>query len=143
MKYRCAGSQVVSVLAFYSYDPSSNLTHVFSFFCKICIWKDENKQKKAGVGLFFKKVPSTSTSQSSARRRWHISCKMLHLLRPTYYCHLPFWSAAAIVVQLQKINFILLKSVVSHLPRYIWCRVRYCCCCICRFKWLWLITNNR
>ena len=55
MKYRCAGSQVVSVLAFYSYDPSSNLTHVFSFFCKICIWKDENKQKRPALAYFLKK----------------------------------------------------------------------------------------
>ena len=55
MKYRCAGSQVVSVLAFYSYDPSSNLTHVFSFFCKICMWKDENKQKRPALAYFLKK----------------------------------------------------------------------------------------
>ena len=31
------GGQVVSVLAFYSDDPSSNPADVYSFFCKICV----------------------------------------------------------------------------------------------------------
>ena len=35
------GGQVVSVLAFYSIDPSSNPADVYSFFCKICIWKKQ------------------------------------------------------------------------------------------------------
>ena len=29
------GGQVVSMLAFYSYDPSSNPTKFYNFFCKI------------------------------------------------------------------------------------------------------------
>ena len=41
------GSQVVSVLTFYSDDPSSNPPEAYSFFCKICTWKTENKNKKA------------------------------------------------------------------------------------------------
>ena len=31
------GGQVVSVLDFYSVDPSSNPADVYSFFCKICV----------------------------------------------------------------------------------------------------------
>ena len=34
------GGQVVSVLAFYSNDPSSNPADASSFFCKNCIWKE-------------------------------------------------------------------------------------------------------
>ena len=50
----CCG-QVVSVLALYSDDPSSNPAAAYIYFCKICIWKNENKQKEAGVGHFVKK----------------------------------------------------------------------------------------
>ena len=42
--------QVVSVIAFYSDNPSSNPTEAYSFFCTICAWNNENKQKEAGVG---------------------------------------------------------------------------------------------
>ena len=34
------GGQVVSLLAFYSNDPSSNPPDAYSFICKICVWKD-------------------------------------------------------------------------------------------------------
>ena len=34
------GGQVVSVLNFYSDDPSSNPADVYSFFFKICVWKE-------------------------------------------------------------------------------------------------------
>ena len=45
------GGQVVSMLDFYSDDPSSNPADVYSFFCKICVFgKNENKQKEASVG---------------------------------------------------------------------------------------------
>ena len=46
---------MVSVLAFYSDDPSSIPAEVYNFFCKIVVEKNENKQKEAGVGPFFKK----------------------------------------------------------------------------------------
>ena len=46
------GGQVVSVLALYSNDPSSNPAEAYSFYSKICVWKNENKQKEAGVGPF-------------------------------------------------------------------------------------------
>ena len=36
------GGQVVSVLVFYSDDPSSNPAEAYSFFCKICVWKEQN-----------------------------------------------------------------------------------------------------
>ena len=51
----CGGGLVVSVLAFYSDDPSSIPAEVYNFFCKIVVEKDENKQKEAGVGPIFKK----------------------------------------------------------------------------------------
>ena len=39
--------QVVSLLAFYSNDLSSNPAEVYNFFCTIDIEKNENKQKEA------------------------------------------------------------------------------------------------
>ena len=42
-----SGGQVVSVLTFYSDNPSSNPTEAFSFFSKK---KNKNEQKEAGVG---------------------------------------------------------------------------------------------
>ena len=42
--------QVVSVLAFYSDDPSSNPTEAYSFSVKFVFEKNKNKQKEAGVG---------------------------------------------------------------------------------------------
>ena len=49
------GGQVVSVLAFYSDDPSSNPAEVYNFSVKIIIEKNENKQKRGRVGPFLKK----------------------------------------------------------------------------------------
>ena len=49
------GGLVVSVLAFYSDDPSSIPAEVYNFFCKNIVEKNENKQKEAGVGPLFKK----------------------------------------------------------------------------------------
>ena len=46
------GGQVVSVLAFCSDDPSSNLTEAYSFSVKCLFEKNENKQKEAVVGPF-------------------------------------------------------------------------------------------
>ena len=47
------GGQLVSVLAFYSSDPSSNLAEAYNFSVKFVIEKNENKQKEAGVTHFF------------------------------------------------------------------------------------------
>ena len=47
------GGLVVSVLAFYSDDPSLIPVEVYNFFCKNIVEKNENKQKEAGVGPFF------------------------------------------------------------------------------------------
>ena len=44
------GGLMVTVLTFYSDDPSSRPADAYNFFCKICVWKNENKQKEAGVG---------------------------------------------------------------------------------------------
>ena len=49
------GGQVVSVLAFYSDDPSSNLAEAYSFSLKFVFEKNENKQNVVGVGPFLKK----------------------------------------------------------------------------------------
>ena len=46
------GGQVVSVLAFNSNDPSSNLTEVYNFSAKIVVKKNEYKQKGPGLALF-------------------------------------------------------------------------------------------
>ena len=54
MRLGRGGGLVVSVLAFYSDDPSSIPAEVYNFFCKIVVEKNENKQKEAGVGPFLK-----------------------------------------------------------------------------------------
>ena len=49
------GGQVVSVLAFYSDNPSLNPAEAYSsYFCKILFEKNENKQKDAVVGSYIK-----------------------------------------------------------------------------------------
>ena len=53
---RGGGGQVVSMLAFYSNDPSSNPADAYSFSVKFVFEKNENKQKEAGVGPFLKKT---------------------------------------------------------------------------------------
>ena len=51
----CGDGQVVSELAFYSDDLSSNPAEAYSFAVKFVFEKNENKQKEAGVGQFKKK----------------------------------------------------------------------------------------
>ena len=48
------GGQMVSVLGFYSDDPSFNPAEPYSFFCKICVWKEQKNKKEDGVGPFKK-----------------------------------------------------------------------------------------
>ena len=55
------GDQVVSVLAFYSDDPSSNPAEAYSFFCNIVFVKNRNKEKEAGVGLLYNKGSDTQS----------------------------------------------------------------------------------
>ena len=38
---RDGDDQVVSVLAFYSDDPSSNPAEAYGYICKICDWKEQ------------------------------------------------------------------------------------------------------
>ena len=45
---------MVNALAFYSQDPSSNPAETYSFSIKFVLEKNENKQKEAVVGPFFK-----------------------------------------------------------------------------------------
>ena len=46
---RGGGGQVVSVLAFYSDDPSSDPAEACNFFCKICVIKEK---KRPGLAHF-------------------------------------------------------------------------------------------
>ena len=50
------GGQVVSALAFYSDDPSSNPADAYRFSVQIVFEKNENKQKKGRSWPFFKKT---------------------------------------------------------------------------------------
>ena len=52
------GGQVVSVLAFYSNDPSSNAAEAYILSLKFVY---ENEQKEDGVGPFKKKLLSSCT----------------------------------------------------------------------------------
>ena len=46
----CGGGQVVSVLAFYSNNPSSNPAEAYSFSVILCLKRTEKNKKEAGVG---------------------------------------------------------------------------------------------
>ena len=48
------GAQVVTVVAFFSDDPSSNPPEAFSFFCNIVFEKNEHKQKRGRAWPTFK-----------------------------------------------------------------------------------------
>ena len=48
------GGQVVSVLAFYSDDPSSNPAEVYNFSVKLLLKRTKINKKEAGVGPFKK-----------------------------------------------------------------------------------------
>ena len=54
----CGGGLVVSMLAFYSDDPSSNPAEAYRFFCTMLSETNENKQKEAGVGPFKRTIVS-------------------------------------------------------------------------------------
>ena len=60
MKQGCGGGQVVSVLAFYSDDPSSNPAEVYNFSVKLLLKRMKINKKEAGVGPFFLKKWNTS-----------------------------------------------------------------------------------
>ena len=46
---------MVTELAFFTDDPSSNIADAYSFFFRILFKKNENKQKETDVGPFLKK----------------------------------------------------------------------------------------
>ena len=48
----CGGGQVVSVLAFYSDNPSSNPAEVYNFSVKLLLKRTKLNKKEAGVGPF-------------------------------------------------------------------------------------------
>ena len=49
------GGQVVSVLAFYSDDPSSNPAEVYNFSVKLLLKRTKINKKRPGLAHFFKK----------------------------------------------------------------------------------------
>ena len=51
------GGQVVSVLAFYSDDTSSNPAEVYSFSVILCLKRTKKNKKEAGFGPCLKKKP--------------------------------------------------------------------------------------
>ena len=50
------GGLVVSVLAFYSDDPSSIPAEVYNFFCKILLKRTKINKKRPGLAHFLKKI---------------------------------------------------------------------------------------
>ena len=62
------GGQAVSVLAFFYDDPCSNPVEGYSFSVKFVFGKNENKQKEAGVGLFFKKKLSKISNEAKTKQ---------------------------------------------------------------------------
>ena len=49
------GGQVVSVLAFYSDDPSSNPAEIYNFSVKLLLKRTKINKKEAEVGPFFRR----------------------------------------------------------------------------------------
>ena len=69
------GGQVVSVLAFYSDDPSSNPADAYGFFCAFEFEKNDNK-KRPGLAHFIKK--------GKRSREWH-NKNNIYLLLPSMF----------------------------------------------------------
>ena len=74
---------MVSVLAFYSDDPSSNPADAYSFSVQILFEKNENKQKEAGVGPFLKRNLFMTSAPVSASFSY-VKCSISSL--STYIC---------------------------------------------------------
>ena len=66
------GGQVVSVLAFYSDNPSSNPADTYRFFCKICFWCKCEKRifKKYNLGGFVKCICLCYWKQPFYQQLW-------------------------------------------------------------------------
>ena len=68
------GGQVVSMLSFYSDDPSSIPAEAYSFLCKICVWKITKIKKE--LTQFLKKAWK-QTAKTHVKRHstteWRIS----------------------------------------------------------------------
>ena len=93
---------MVSVLAFYSDNPSSIPAEIYNFFCRIVVERNENKQKGAGVGPFLNKkkrekkkkkvgrVAAASRTRKSAFKQptpnfteWHVcKCQTCAVVQP-------------------------------------------------------------
>ena len=68
--------QVVSVLAFYSDEPSLNPTDAFSFSVKFVFEKNKNKQKRGRGWPIFKKLSRTllASLKSARANLWKVFC---------------------------------------------------------------------
>ena len=71
---RCCG-HVVSVLTLYLNDPSSNTTEVCSFYVKMVVEKDENKQKEAGLDPILSTLKTYNSNGVAGKEHW----------QPTFY----------------------------------------------------------
>ena len=61
------GGQVVSMLAFYSDDPSSNPAEVYNFSVKLLLKRMKINKKEAGVGHFKKKIQNKDLQNGKKR----------------------------------------------------------------------------
>ena len=77
------GSEVVSVLAFYSNDSSLNPNTVYSFMCTF-FEKSENKQKEAGDGPFKTLLASEGGGGCYSRMNGIFSVGVLALIRASF-----------------------------------------------------------
>ena len=62
------GGQVVSVLAFYSVDPSSNPAEVYNFSVKLLLKRTKINKKRPGLAHFFLKKALNHFTINSAER---------------------------------------------------------------------------
>ena len=129
---RCGG-QVVSVLAFYSDNPSSNPAEPYIFFCKFSVWKNDNKQKEAGVGPFLK-IKNAFTNlifrpllelQLETAMNHHLSLAVLKFLVPLHLMYaMPVLLSmclphpATIIADVRLMNW--LFSTWSQYSKYNW-----------------------
>ena len=79
------GGQVVSVLAFYSKDPSLYPAEAYSFFCNIVFEKNENKQKRGRGWPTFKKLLHLKIMTARPLYSLCIPLRTLHLVSSTLH----------------------------------------------------------
>ena len=73
---------MVSVLAFYSDNPSSNPAEVYNFSVKLLLKRTKINKKEAGVGPFFKKIVSPASWLCLKLIYHEAGCSVVHLSSP-------------------------------------------------------------